>query len=545
MRKSFVYIVIFLLMAVVILHYIWQSAFWLLVIVLPLSALGVYDMLQTKHALWRTFPVVGHIRWLVEFIRPYLRQYLFESETNGQPISRMFRSVIYQRAKGDRDTIPYGTKVDTLRVGYEWIGHSLAARPLTENTPDPRVIIGGADCKHPYSSSIFNISAISFGALSGNAIKALNKGAKLGGFSQNTGEGSVSCHHLKYGGDLIWQIGTGYFGCRDKQGNFSADKFAKTARLDAIKMIEIKLSQGAKPGHGGILPAHKNTIEIAQIRDVEAGVTINSPPTHCAFSTPLQMMYFIAQLRQLSGGKPVGFKLCIGRRSEFFAICKAMVATGIKPDFITVDGGEGGTGAAPLEYSNSVGMPLREGLSFVCDALLGFALKDDIKVIASGKIFTGFHIVKNLALGADICNSARGMMIALGCVQSLVCNTNKCPTGVATQDPTLENGLVVKDKACRVAMFHDKTVKAAMEIIASAGLECSSQLNRSHIYRRTSQTDILRYDQIYPYPLESSLLGDAYPQRFAQEMAESSVQSFLPEHYFVNSASGLAELKES
>lgn len=525
-------------------HFIWPSVLWSLVILLPLCTLGIYDMLQTKHALWRTFPVVGHIRWLVEFIRPYLRQYLFESETDGLPISRMFRSVIYQRAKGDRDTIPYGTKVDTQRVGYEWIGHSLAGRPLTESSQDPRIIIGGSDCKHPYSSSIFNISAVSFGALSGNAIKALNKGAKFGGFSQNTGEGSVSPHHLKYGGDLIWQIGTGYFGCRDKQGNFSAHKFAKTARLEAIKMIEIKLSQGAKPGHGGILPAHKNTIEIAQIRDVEAGVTINSPSTHCAFSTPLQMMHFIEQLRQLSGGKPIGFKLCIGRRSEFFAICKAMVATGIKPDFITVDGGEGGTGAAPLEYSNSVGMPLREGLSFVCDALLGFALKKDIKVIASGKVFTGFHIVKNLALGADICNSARGMMVALGCVQSLVCNTNKCPTGVATQDPTLENGLVVKDKACRVAMFHDKTVKAAMEIIASAGLDFSNQLNRSHIYRRTSQTDILRYDQIYPYPLEGSLLGDVYPQRFAQEMAESSVHSFLPEHYFVNSAAGLAELED-
>ena len=542
MRKHFVFTAVIALVITALLFVIWPPTSWLLVILIPVIAVGIYDLIQTKHALRRNFPVVSHGRWVVEFIRPYLRQYLFESETDGVPINRMFRSVIYQRAKGVRDTVPYGTKVDTQRVGYEWIGHSMAARHITEKNPDPRITIGGSDCTKPYSTSIFNISAMSFGALSNNAIKALNKGAKTGGFSHNTGEGSVSSYHLQYGGDLIWQIGTGYFGCRDKQGKFSGEKFKKTARLDSIKMIEIKLSQGAKPGHGGILPAHKNTIEIAQIRDVDPAMTIDSPPTHSAFSTPLELMRFILQLRRLSSGKPIGFKFCVGRKSEFFAICKAMIETGIKPDFITVDGGEGGTGAAPLEYSNSVGMPLREGLSFVCDTLIGFALKNEIKVIASGKIFSGFHIVKNIALGADVCNSARGMMVALGCVQSLICNTNRCPTGIATQDPELVHGLVVEDKASRVASFHNKTVKAAMEIIATAGLDSSNQLNRSHLYRRTSQTAILRYDEIYPYPSVGCFLGEDYPKNFAQEMAESSAESFLPAHYFVKTRSGLTEL---
>lgn len=544
MRKAFVYTAFSSLLIAALLYFVWPPVIWALAIIMPLVFTGIYDMLQVKHAIRRSFPVIGRARWIMEFIRPYLRQYFFESETDGVPINRMFRSVIYQRAKGERDTVPYGTKVDAQRVGYEWIGHSLAARHITEEKPDPRVMIGGTDCRKPYSASIFNISAMSFGALSHRAIEALNKGAKLGAFSHNTGEGSVSPYHLAYGGELVWQVGTGYFGCRDDQGNFCPKSFAKVATLDNVKMIEIKLSQGAKPGHGGILPAYKNTIEIATIRDVEPGTTVNSPPTHSAFSTPLEMMHFIQQLRELSSGKPIGLKLCIGRRSEFFALCKAMIETDIKPDFITVDGGEGGTGAAPLEYSNSVGMPLREGLSFVCDALIGFGLKNEIKVIASGKVFTGFHIVKNIAMGADACNSARGMMVALGCVQSLVCNTNECPTGVATQNPRLGKGLVVSDKANRVAAFHDSTVKAAMEIVASAGLEHPSQLNRSHIYRRTSQTQILRYDEIHPYPAERSLLGDSYPKAFSQEMSESSSDSFLPQQCYVECSSGLAEFEQ-
>lgn len=544
MKQLFVKLIIMTWVIMIVLSYSWPAIMWFTVILLPITLVGFYDMNQTKHALWRTFPVVGRGRWVMEFIRPFLRQYFFESETDGVPINRMFRSVIYQRAKGQRDTIPYGTKVDTQRVGYEWIGHSMAAIHIDENAPLPRVKIGGPECKKPYHSSIFNISAMSFGALSSNAIRALNKGAKLGGFSHNTGEGSVSPYHIENGGDLIWQVGTGYFGCRDEQGRFCPKRFTKIACQDNIKMVEIKLSQGAKPGHGGILPADKNTIEIAKIRHVTPGTTVDSPPSHTAFSTPIQMMNFIKELRNLSGGKPIGFKLCVGRKSEFVALCKAMIETNIKPDFITVDGGEGGTGAAPLEYSNSVGMPLREGLVFVVDVLTGFGLKKDIKVIASGKTFTGFHLVKNLALGADACNSARGMMVALGCVQSLICNTNECPTGIATQNPTLTEGLVVDDKATRIARYHQETVQATMDIVASAGLTDPGQLNRSHIYRRTSQTDIKRYDEIYHALTEGSLLTDNYPQQFAHEMSESSASCFMPAHYVIECDTGLEELPD-
>jgi len=542
MRKKFVYAAISTLLFIALIGLFWSPVLWALIVILPLILLGFYDMHQTRHAIWRTYPLTGRGRWFMEFLRPFLRQYLFESETDGVPINRMFRSVIYQRAKGDLDTIPYGTKVDTLRVGYEWIGHSMAAKHTQEENPDPRIQIGGPHCSQPYQASILNISAMSFGALSSNAILALNKGAKKGGFSHNTGEGSVSPYHLEHGGDLVWQVGTGYFGCRNQQGGFSPTLFRETATKNSIKMIEIKLSQGAKPGHGGILPADKNTEEIARIRLVEAGIRVNSPPAHTAFSTPLEMMAFIQQLRELSDGKPVGFKLAVGRKSEFVAVCKAMVESGIKPDFITVDGGEGGTGAAPLEYSNSVGMPLREALAFIYDTLMGFGLKNDIKVIASGKIFTGFHLVKNLSLGADICNSARGMMVALGCVQSLTCNTNECPTGVATQNPVLTAGLVVNDKAERIARFHQETVKAAMEIVASAGLERPGELNRSHIFRRVSQTQVMRYDDIYPYPKDGCLLTETYPESFALDMSEACADSFIPQHCYAQSSSGLTEI---
>ena len=546
MRRAFVYSAFTTIILTGLVYLIWPPILWALVIILPVVLIGIYDMHQTGHALWRTFPVIGRGRWFMEFLRPFLRQYFFESEIDGTPINRMFRSVVYQRAKGELDTVPYGTKVDTQRVGYEWIGHSMAAKHIDEEKPDPRIMIGGPQCLKPYSASIFNISAMSFGSLSNQAIKALNKGAKLGGFSHNTGEGSVSAHHLEYGGDLVWQIGTGYFGCRDKKGNFCPDSFKKMAIKDSIKMVEIKISQGAKPGHGGILPANKNTVEIASIRSVEVGTRVDSPPAHSAFSTPIEMMDFIQQLRSLSEGKPIGFKLCIGRKSEFFALCKAMLKTGIKPDFITVDGGEGGTGAAPLEYSNSVGMPLREALSFVSDTLIGFGIKSDIKIIASGKVFTGFHLVKNIALGADACNSARGMMLSLGCVQSLICNTNECPVGVATQDPTLVAGIVVKDKAKRVMGFHDATVKSAMEIVASSGLDHPDQLSRTHIFRRVSETNIKRYDEIYPYPIMGCLAKADIPDRFVQEMSESTAESFTPGHIFAaqdqGSTLGLARM---
>ena len=438
----------------------------------------------------------------------------------------MFRSVIYQRAKGMLDTVPLGTKMDTYRTGYEWMDHSLKALKASDLDQDPRIIIGGADCIKPYSASILNISAMSFGALSQNAVLALNGGAKIGGFAHNTGEGGLSPYHQEPGGDLIWQIGTGYFGCRDLEGQFSAEKFEKKAQLDSVRMIEIKLSQGAKPGHGGILPAIKNTPEIAAIRGVEPYTQVDSPPTHTAFSTPLEMMQFIQLLRQHFGGKPIGFKLCVGRKSEFIALCKAMLETGIKPDFITVDGGEGGTGAAPLEHTNSVGSPLREGLAFVVDCLIGFDLKKDIRVIASGRIYSGFHIVRLLAQGADLCNSARGMMLALGCIQSLECNKNTCPTGVTTQDPAFFKGLNVTDKCQRVANFHKETVAAVVELIAAAGLISTEQLRRCHIQRRVSAEQVRCYDEIYQSMETGCLLQQTYPERFKNLMETAQAESF-------------------
>lgn len=542
MNRNLIYSLSVCLFLTLLLSFIWPVLLWLLALLVLLFLLAVYDQRQARHSLLRNFPISAHGRWIMEFFRPFFRQYFFESETDGSPISRMYRSVIYRRAKGEMDTEPYGTKLNTQSIGYEWIGHSIESSHIKTDNPDPRISIGGPHCTRPYSASIFNISAMSYGALSDNAIRALNKGARIGGFFHNSGEGGVSNYHLEYGGDLVWEIGTGYFGCRDPQGNFCPAKFQAMARHNSIKMIEIKLSQGAKPGHGGILPASKNSDEIARIRLVEPGTTVKSPASHSAFSTPMEMMTFIQQLRDLTEGKPIGFKLTIGRKSEFIALCMAMSQSGITPDFITVDGAEGGTGAAPLEYSNSVGMPLREALAFVHDSLLGFNLKQHIKVIASGKVFTGFDLVKNLALGADACNSARGMMIALGCVQSLLCNTNKCPTGVATQNRKLSAGLVVENKAERVARYHRQTVLAAMEIIASAGLNEPAELNRTYIHRRTSETSIKRYDEIYPYPLTGCLLGTDIPDSFAAEMSEACAHSFKPNICMAESHAGLTEV---
>lgn len=516
------------LLLTALLQWQWPPGIWLLLIILPFIVLGFYDMFQQRHSLRRNYPLFGRGRWLMEWLRPFIRQYLIESDTDSFPISRMFRNVVYQRAKGELDTVPFGTRVDTYRDGYEWIGHSLASIDSRKVDSNLRVSIGGKDCRQPYSSSILNISAMSFGALSRNAILALNKGALLGGFSHNTGEGGLSAYHLKHGGDLVWQIGTGYFGCRDSKGDFCPDTFRKSALLSPVKMIEIKLSQGAKPGHGGILPADKNTPEIASIRHVQPGTQVNSPPTHSAFNSPIGLLEFVDRLRQLSDGKPVGFKLAIGRKSEFVAVCKAMVKIGILPDFITVDGGEGGTGAAPLEYTNSVGMPLREAIAFVDDCLSGFGLRSEIRIIASGKVLTGFHLVKNIALGADICNSARGMMLALGCVQSLTCNSNHCPSGVATQNPRLYRGLVVNDKSARVASFHEKSVHAVSELIASAGLHHTQDLTRTHIYRRVSQEKILRFDQLFPYMRPGCLLDGESPAGWHIYLEEANAEDFQP-----------------
>ena len=499
---------------------VWSSLLWVALLALVLVGVAVWDYRQRSHALWRNFPVLGRGRWVMEFLRPFFRQYFGESDTDGAPVNRMFRSVVYQRAKGARDTTPLGTRLDTYRDGYEWIAHSLHPSHGPE-IADMRVAIGGPDCRQPYRASVLNISAMSYGSLSDNAVRALNRGAAKGQFAHNTGEGGISPYHLENGGDLIWQIGTGYFGCRTEDGDFNPDAFSANAARDAVRMIEIKLSQGAKPGHGGILPAAKNTAEIAAIRGVVEGTSVNSPPGHSAFDSPLGMMRFVAQLRELSGGKPIGIKLCVGEPAEFFALCAAMKASGTSPDFVTVDGGEGGTGAAPLEFSNSVGMPVRDALALVHDALVGYGLRDRVTVIASGKVFSAFHAVKLLCLGADAVNSARGMMLALGCVQSLICNTNECPTGIATQDPHLKRGLDVGDKSERVARYHAATVKAMAELIGAAGLHGTGELRRSHLFRRVDQLTVKRYSEIYPDIEPGSVDTDALPDRYRTLAAQA------------------------
>ncbi|GJM32287.1 MAG: FMN-binding glutamate synthase family protein [Saprospiraceae bacterium] len=478
-----------------------------MVVIGPLIVLGYFDMFQSRHAIMRNFPILGRGRYVMEELRPKMYQYFIESDTNGRPINRISRSLVYQRAKKTLDTSPFGTQLEVYDEGYEWMNHSIAAMDAHQLEQHPRVLIGKESCAKAYHASILNVSAMSFGSLSKNAIEALNGGARIGNFAHNTGEGGISPYHLEPGGDLIYQVGTGYFGCRTKDGKFSPEKFRDLSQVDNVKMIELKLSQGAKPGHGGILPGRKNTPEIALIRGVDVGTDVLSPPFHTAFSTPKELLHLLSQMRELSGGKPVGFKLCIGKRSEFLGICKAMAETGMYPDFITVDGGEGGTGAAPLEFSNSVGMPFKDGLAFAFDALNGFELKHKIKLLTSGKILSGFHIFRALALGADGCNSARAMMLALGCIQALECNKNTCPTGVATQDPELVSGLVVKDKKVRVANYHGETLKSFVELIGAAGISDPQDINRSHIFRRISMSEAKRYDEIFPYVPVGNLLN--------------------------------------
>lgn len=492
--------------------------------ILPLIALGMKDVCQHRHAIQRNFPVIGHLRFLMEAIRPEINQYFVESDIDGTPFDRVRRSNIYQRAKKELNTHPFGTKKNVYDIGYEWLNHSLSPKAPSEEAA--RVLVGGPDCTQPYLASIFNISAMSYGALSKNAILALNKGAKAGGFAHNTGEGGLSPYHLEGGGDLIWQIGTGYFSCRKIDGTFSEEIFAEKAAHESIKMIEIKLSQGAKPGHGGILPKEKITPEIAAIRLVEMGQDVLSPTAHTAFSTPVELMHFIATLRRLSGGKPVGFKLCLGNEYEFLAICKAMVLTQIYPDFITIDGGEGGTGAAPLEFSDSVGTPLNDALVFVHNALVGFNIRDRIKLIVSGKITTGFDIVSKIAMGADMCSSARGMMFALGCIQALQCHSNTCPTGVATQNPDLVKGLVVEHKWQRIKNFHHATTHSFRELLGAAGLNLPSELRPEHIHRRVSPTQVLNLTEIYDYIEPGALLGGNIPPRFREAMQLANPESF-------------------
>ncbi len=520
-RPLFVIIAIATLFFIGIVAIFWQPILWSLIIVLPLEILGWQDYFQTTHAIRRNFPLLGRMRYLAETLRPGIQQYFIENDLNGRPFSRIDRSLVYSRAKSETETTPFGTQMDFYSEGYEWMAHSIYPQSLDAADHAPRVKVGGENCTQPYDLALLNVSAMSFGSLSKNAIMALNGGAKDGGFAHNTGEGGVSPFHLEPQGDLIWQIGTGYFGCRAENGGFDADKFVKTIAAPSIKMVEIKLSQGAKPGHGGILPAKKNTPEIAAIRGVKPGVDVNSPPAHTAFSNPTELCFFIKKLRELSGGKPIGFKLCVGSEREFLDICRAMIETGILPDFITVDGGEGGTGAAPVEFSNSLGMPLRDGLTFVVDALIGFNLKKNIKIIASGHIVSGFDMAKAIAMGADACNSARAMMMAVGCIQALQCHTNECPTGVATQDESLMQGLNVADKRTRVKNFQHKTVHAFLELLCASGLSHPSQLQRKHIYRRVSMSSVMRYDELYP-EFEPGCLRNSstIPEVFRKQMIE-------------------------
>jgi len=467
MRKKFFIYGFLLFLIVAAIYYYFKLGFLLLIVLPILLIVGIFNTIQKKHAILRNFPVLGYFRYLFEMIAPEIQQYFIERSTDGKPFSRNQRSLVYQRAKNIDSSTPFGTQLNLNDRNYEGIKHSIF--PTKVNEELPRVLVGGKDCKQPYLASLLNVSAMSFGSLSENAVRALNIGAKKGNFYQNTGEGGLTDYHIEGGGDITWQIGTGYFGCRDLQGNFNPEKFSEKANLPNVKMIEIKLSQGAKPGHGGVLPAAKNTEQIARIRGVEPHTMILSPPSHSAFSDAKGLIHFIKQLRELSNGKPIGFKLCIGNTAEFEAICNEMIAEDCYPDFITVDGAEGGTGAAPLEFSDGVGMPFAPALIFVNKTLVGLNIRDKIRVIGSGKIISGFSILHAIALGADMCNSARGFMFSLGCIQALRCHNNECPTGVATQNKMLMKGLVVTDKSDRVYHFHKNTLHAANELLAAAG----------------------------------------------------------------------------
>jgi glutamate synthase domain-containing protein 2 len=497
-----------------------------LVIFACFLALGIRDLMQTRHAILRNYPIAAHLRFILEHVRPELRQYFFEAEKDGTPFPRDKRAIVYQRAKQQLDTRPFGTHYDVYRDHYEWLHHSML--PTAPSDEHFRIAIGGPECSQPYAASVFNISAMSYGSLSANAIRALNKGAKLGGFAHDTGEGGVSPYHRQYGGDLIWEVGSGYFCCRDLAGTFSEERFAAVAIDPQIKMIELKLSQGAKPGHGGILPAAKVSEEVAEIRGVTAGCDCVSPAHHSAFSTPTEMMDFIAALRHLSGGKPTGIKLCVGHPWEFLALIKAMLETGITPDFIVVDGTEGGTGAAPLEFMDHIGMPLREGLTFVHSALIGAGLRNRVKIGVSGKIITAFDMARVMALGADWCNSARGFMFAVGCLQSQQCHTDRCPTGVATQDRLRQRAVVVADKSERVANFHRETVRSLGELVAAAGLSHPRELRPAHFRRRTGADRTLSFTELYRWLEPGELLTGTNHLDFREAWELASADSFEP-----------------
>ena len=502
----------------------WRPLLYAFVVLGPILVLAAYDLTQKRHTILRNYPLVGHGRYILEEFRHHIRQYFIQSELDPEPFNRQQRSLVYARAKSQIDVNPFGTILDVYATGHEWINHSLQPRELAAE--EPRVRIGGPHCTRPYSSSRLNISAMSFGSISSHAILALNGGARLGGFAHDTGEGGLSRYHLMPGGDLIWEIGTGYFGCRDAEGRFDAQAFERKAALDNVKMIEIKLSQGAKPGGGGILPGAKVTREIAETRGVPECRDVRSPPTFSTFSTPRGLLAWIAELRALCGGKPVGVKLCIGERHQFMAICKAMLEAGAGPDFIVIDGAEGGTGAAELELSDSVGTPLRDALIFAHNTLVGAGLRGDVRLVASGKIISGFDMAAVIAMGADLCNSARGMMFALGCIQARECHRNTCPTGITTQDPWRVNGLVVADKAPRVANYHRGTIRHFLKVLAVAGLECPEQLGPDRLLRRVTPTETRNYRELFDYLEPGALLAGSATESYAAPWAAADPERF-------------------
>jgi glutamate synthase domain-containing protein 2 len=497
---------------------------WGLIVTLPILVVALIDLFQRHHSLRRNYPASARFRWLFEGLRPYLRAYIVESDLDGRPFSHDERALVYERAKGAEDAHPFGTELDVYSGEYEWLAHSIA--PNADAEKHPRVRVGTDQCSKPYDASLLNISAMSFGALGANAIEALNWGAKIGGFYHDTGEGGLSPYHLKHGGDVVWEIGSGYFGCRTKDGKFDADDFAEKATKESVKMTEIKLSQGAKPGHGGLLPGAKVTAEIAKTRDVPEGEDCLSPPGHSAFSTPIGMLEFAATMRELSGGKPVGIKLCVGYPHELFAVMKAMLKSGILLDFIVIDGAEGGTGAAPTELSDRVGMPLREGLILARNALVGSNLKGIVKLAASGKVASGAAIAMNAALGADWCNAARSFMFSLGCVQSMRCHTDTCPTGIATQSKARQRGLVIPDKAQRVARYHKATLHALHDIVVAAGVDRPDQIDPHHLRQRINVAEMRSMVDIYPFVEPGELIDGARDEKLAYWWRQADPDSF-------------------
>lgn len=522
-RRMFFYVSIGSLVLIGWLTWFSISFLYLLFLVIPFIILGLYDLTST-HNILRIYPVIGHFRYAFEFIRPEIQQYFVATNESGRPYNREIRSLVYQRAKNLEDTHPFGTERDIDAQGFQFIQHSIAVKKVPEEAG--RIMVGGEQCKQPYNASRLNISAMSFGAISKNAVYALNLGAKKGNFAQNTGEGGLTPYHLKHGGDIVLQLGTAYFGYRTSDGKFDEKKFIKKSNLDNVKMIEIKISQGAKPSHGGLLPAAKISEEIAEIRGIERGKDCLSPPDHSEFSTPIELLQFVQRLRDMSNGKPVGFKLCIGVRTNFMGICKAMLETGIYPDFITVDGAEGGTGAAPLEYTNRFGAPLNEGLSFVHNCLVGTNLRDKMRIISSGKIATGFDMVAKFSIGADMCNAARSMMFAIGCIQAIRCNTNTCPTGVTTQDPDRMKAIIPEHKAIHVKNYHHATMSSFLDITGAMGINHPDLIAPNMVYSRVSEGESVTFADIFHFIEPGDFLSGNIHPAYKEDWENSNAQHF-------------------